>query len=674
MHSAPPKLDPPSRLSPPNQSAGIINWVVGAFAIATVVSWLQFSVSSVCCGDFDGYYHIKWSRLLWDGLRHGHLPKFTWLPLTTLSASNYADQHFLYHLLLIPFTWFSDLRLGAKFGTAAFASLAVFALYWLVLRYRVRYPMLWLAALLSCSWIFYVRLSMTRASSISILFIVAGIVLLLERKYAWLAPAAFLYVWTYNLFVLLGVLVAVWVVVAFWTERRIEWKPVLWTALGTVAGFIIHPYFPQNAKLFFEHLTSKSGAANAQAVVGSEWSSLPAWQFLDGAMVSCAAMVVGFIAFGYLLSLSPSRAPAEVRLRDRVYLQRPLLFLLFSSFLLLMTMRFVRFMEYWPPFAVLFAAFTLQEVWAARRELPDEAARVGRPAMSMPLAGLIALILVATFVYNFRQTQFTVRIATKDVDHYQAATKWMAANIPAGALIYDVNWSDFPKLFFYDTSHRYVSGLDPIYLLDVHPDLGHLNERLSRRQEQDPATAITNAFAPVEPQGVSYVFIGDYPAAPPPDWFNYMMSTGRFAMVYRDPESVILQIVAAPQPSTSAAPETPTTSATSPKEGIRHLDSPDRRKALLPRVQARFSGDIFATDEESFPGGPALVIHNSHADADWAKQLFQTDSNSISIEGLWQMGFNVYLVTDGKSNWAMKVHGNPKFRSAFANMPPPARK
>src|SRR5690242_4855036 len=157
-----------------------LGMLVGAFlAIGIVFFWLQFSTQGICCGDFDGYYHIKWSAMLWDGLRHGHFPPaFTWLPLTTLSPSHYADQHFLFHILLIPFTWTGDLTLGAKIAAALFGSLAVLSVYWLIVRYRIRYPLLWLLALAGCSWLFYARLSMTKAESISLVFMVVGIVFL----------------------------------------------------------------------------------------------------------------------------------------------------------------------------------------------------------------------------------------------------------------------------------------------------------------------------------------------------------------------------------------------------------------------------------------------------------------------------------------------------------------
>jgi len=635
----------------------LLHYAIGAASIVLVLSWLQFSLQSICCGDFDGYYHIQWSHLLWEGLRHGHLPAFTWLPLTTLNASRYADQHFLYHLLLIPFTWFADLRRGAKLGTMFFASAAVLSLYWLVLRYRIRYPLLWLLALLACSWSFYIRLSMTRASSLSILFIVAGIFLLLERKYAWLGPAAFLYVWTYNLFVILGVLVVIWAAVLCWSERRIEWRPILWTCLGTVVGFVIHPYFPRNARLFFEHLAAKSGSVSGQPVVGFEWYSLPAWQFLSSALVACAAMVVGYIAFGSALARSRG---------DRRSMQRPLLFLLFSSFLLLITLRFARFMEYWPPFAILFAAFTLENLWlnkpisppalAENKQEADATASYQPDGLSWITLGSVVILLSAALVYNLRMTRTTIVTATKGPSHYQAAAAWIRANIPPDALIYDVNWSDFPKLFFYDTSHRYVAGLDPIYLLDQHPELSRLTDRLSHGAEPDPAAAIWTQFAAVEPANLQYIFVGDYPAAPPPEWFNYMMATGKFAVIYRDSDCVILQTLYRPQ-------------GEGPVEEIRHLDSPDQRKALLPEVQRRFKGNVYGTDEEDWKGGPALVIHNPQATQDWARRLFSNDANSISGEELWQLGFHLYAVTDGKNIWVTEVKGNPKYRAAFSVAP-----
>jgi len=511
-----------------------VQLAIGVVLIGFVFWWLQFSTPSICCGDFDGYYHIKWSQLLWDGLRHGHFPPaFTWLPLTTLNPSDYADQHLLYHILLIPFTWFGDLRMGAKLATTLFGTVAVLSLYWLILRYRIRYPLLWLVALLGCSWLFYARLNMTKAQSVSILFIVVGIILLFERKYVWLWPTAFLYVWTYNLFVILGILSLIWVAIVWWSERRIEWRPLLWTGLGMVTGFVIHPYFPHNFRLFFEHVIVKSGQISLPTAAGFEWESFSSWAFLQSSVVASAAMVVGYIAFGYALSRS-----------ERIRLQRPLLFLLFSSVLAVITLRSIRFMEYWPPFAVLFAAFTLQAVWHG--ELDDVEESKGKRNGGLkrnPGVMAITLLLGILSFYSLRATKSHIDQVTKGPDHYQAGTEWLRKNVPPNALIYNLNWSDFPKLFFYDASHNYVSGLDSLYLFDQHPELAQLNERLSRGEERDPAAAIQSLFRASDPSGVSYIFVGDSPAPPSPAWLRYFMRAHKVETVYGDKECMILHLL-----------------------------------------------------------------------------------------------------------------------------------
>jgi len=67
----------------------VIYLVFGLLAILMVMTFLQTRTDAICCGDWDGYYHIKWSSMLWDNFKHGHwLPKFQWLPLTVLDPKD----------------------------------------------------------------------------------------------------------------------------------------------------------------------------------------------------------------------------------------------------------------------------------------------------------------------------------------------------------------------------------------------------------------------------------------------------------------------------------------------------------------------------------------------------------------------------------------------------------
>jgi hypothetical protein len=543
MGTAPPSVIPEANTRPsPAWKARAVHLAIGLLTLGVLFFWLQFSVQGICCGDFDGYYHVKWSAMLWDGIRHGHFPPtFTWLPLTTLSPSRYADQHFLFHILLIPFTWIGDLTWGAKIAAALFGTLAVFSVYWLLIRYGIRYPLLWLLALAGCSWLFYARLSMTKAESVSLLLMVVGVVLLFERKYVWLLPLAFVYVWTYNLFVLLGLLALIWTAVVWWSERRPEWRPLLWVALGIVAGLLINPYFPHDITLFLEHVAAKSARVTMPTGAGFEWYALPSWDFLKSSLVACTAMVVGYAAFGYALAIHRA---------DRKRLQQSSLFLLTSTALLLITIRSVRFMEYWPPFAVLFACFALEAAQGKEPNREEDAIahdasplrpkRSGKSWTALDTAP-VALLLASIALYNVHYARTTLRHVTPDPDRYQAGAEWLRQNVPLGALIYDLNWGDFPKLFFYDDTHTYVSGLDPLYLQDEHPDLEELNTRLSRRGEDHPAASIRAHFNALG-SSVNFLFVGDVPGPPSREWINYIRQADSLEVAYEDEDCMILRI------------------------------------------------------------------------------------------------------------------------------------
>lgn len=501
---------------------------IGLVAIGSLFWKLQFSTAAICCGDLDGYYHIKMSQLLWQGLRQGHFPPaFTWLPLTTLNPDKYVDHHLLFHVLQIPFTWLGDLRLGAKLSAWLFASLALFSCYWLVVRQRVSYPLLWLAALLACSAPFLYRMDMAKAISVSVVFLAAGIHLLFARKYFWLLPLAFLFTLAYDISMLLGVAALIWAAVLWRSERRVEWRPVLWVSVGILAGFVINPYFPLNVQLFYEHLLMKVRPGDFSTSVGGEWYPYDTWTFFQSCHVACVAAVTGYVLYDG---------------GDRKLSEVPLFFLIFSTVLLIINARWKRFAEYWPPFAVLFAAFALQSQLlraraAARQSTADEAAGEGarrwRPWRAAALV-VVTLALCLEMFLNARDTGRDIA-ATAPPDDYRAAMEWINANVPSGQMIFNINWDNFPKMFYYNTNHSYASGLDPTYLLDQHPDLGQLYDRIRFGEEENPAPLIRDRF------GAAYVFVSDGDIGN--EFYKRALDSGWFEEVYRDEHCSILKIL-----------------------------------------------------------------------------------------------------------------------------------
>jgi hypothetical protein len=516
--------------------------IFGFCAIVLLMVMLQFSTKAICCGDWDGYYHIRWSSLLWDNFKHFKwLPEFKWLPLTVLNANAYADHHFLFHLLQIPFLWFFEPVMAAKVATVFYGSLAIFSVYWFIFRYQIDYLLVWLGALLTCANPFFYRMNMAKAPPLTIIITIAGIYLLFERKYIWLFPLMFVFVWTYSLFPLLIFAAIIWTAIIAWNERKFEWQPLAYTFGGMVLGNIINPYFPANLGLFFEHFWTKFKVGDFDVPVGGEWYAYSGIELLTHFPVALIAMLIGYILF----------APKNGKMPEK-----STFFLGFVTILLVSQFRSKRFAEYFPPFAVLFAAFSWKEfITPLVLQLPDYFKRDIEPLLdaakdSVESANVkiikqaalvfIGIVLVATLFFNFRgveklgQTGLIDDIRNNEAaDKYENAMHWATENIPEGERIFNCNWDDFPKMFFYDQKHSYVYGLDPNYLYSKNPELYKQIGDITGGKIDDPAPIIRDQF------GAKWIFTD---AKENTDFVAKALQSGWCETAYEDSDARILQI------------------------------------------------------------------------------------------------------------------------------------
>ena len=534
------------------EATRVVYLVFGFIAIAMVLSYLQFRTSAICCGDWDGYYHIRWSQLLWENFSQGKwLPTFEWLPLTVLNPNDYNDHHFLFHLLQIPFLWFLEPVMAAKVAAVTFGTLAVFSVYWLLYRYDIDYLLVWLAAILTCANMFYYRMNMAKAPPLTIIITILGIYLLFERKYLWLLPLMFAFVWTYSLFPLLWIAALIWTVIIAWNERGFEWRPLAYTTAGLILGNVVNPYFPDNLFLFWEHAYTKIKIGSDFAVaVGGEWYPYSGMELLTHFPIAMIAMLMGYVLF----------MPRNGKLPEKATF-----FLMFVTILLAAQFRSKRFAEYFPPFAILFAAFSLQAFrQPLSAQLPDHFKRdiepfldVGKPdaeqrrraTVQLAVVTAVGVLLAVFFVLNtkglhvlgFDQEGLAETIASNEADsRYRRAMAWATGvdengkeNIPAGERIFNCNWDDFPKLFFLDTKHTYVYGLDPNYLYSENPELYKLLQDITNGKSEDAGPLIRDRF------GAKYVFAD---AKENEDMIAKLLESGWVDVVYEDDEARILRI------------------------------------------------------------------------------------------------------------------------------------
>ncbi|MBX3244794.1 MAG: hypothetical protein KF685_10090 [Acidobacteria bacterium] len=567
-------------------------YLIFAFAAtAMVMSFLQFRTDAICCGDWDGYYHIRWSQLLWESLSSGKwLPTFEWLPLTVLNPQDYNDHHFLFHLLQIPFLWFFEPVMAAKIAAIVFATLAIFSVYWLLHRYKVDYPLIWFGAIMSCANMFFYRMNMAKAPPLTIIFTVAGIYMLFERKYKWLLPLMFAFVWTYSLFPLLFIGAVIWTAIIAWNERKFEWEPLAYTGGGMILGNIINPYFPNNLTLFWEHAATKIKVGSDFAVtVGNEWYSYSGMDLLTHFPVALIAMIVGYVLF----------VPRNGKLPEKATF-----FMVFVTILLAAQFRSKRFAEYFPPFAILFAAFSWQAFTAKKvAELPAEFARDMEPyldaektrsdmivaSVKQAAAWTLGIVLIFSFMANMLGLQRlgieygglmrTISSNEKD-ERYRAAMQWATGtddkgneNIPAGERILNANWDDFPKLFFLNTKHSYVYGLDPNYLFSENPDLYKLLTEITTGKQDDAGPLIRERF------GANWVFTD---AEENDQMVAKLLENGWADVVYTDDEARILKL----RPQKGDPP------------GINDEPETEEEKRILDEAEGKDNANNAPTDDD----------------------------------------------------------------------------
>lgn len=417
----------------------------------------------------DDYYH---ARIATEIITQGRLAvQFPWLPKTILSPERFTDHHLLYHLYIAPWTfWFG--MAGAKLATVSIAA-GVFVAVWALLRQTgTRGAFLWALALFGASAPFLFRLLMIRTQGASLLLLIVALSLLFARRWRWLLPLAFAYAWLYNGFVLVLAFAALYTLAAWIADRRLEWQPVIYTALGLALGLVINPYFPQNILFITDHLGAKVDLGDSVRV-GNEW-----YPYTTGALLANSGGALLALALGLL---APSFSN---RKRDRVDNT-----LLFAALLtLVMVLRSRRFIEYYPAFALLFAA-TAWGRGAVR--LADWLPRRLRFRWLLPLG---AAAVAGVFAYGVLMEVYRDAQDARSPDYLAGAAAWLRENTPDGAMIFQTDWDDFTRLFYHNTRSVYLVGLDPTYLEIADPALWDDWVDITQGKVTEPSQVIQTRF------------------------------------------------------------------------------------------------------------------------------------------------------------------------------------
>ncbi|MBI2985022.1 MAG: hypothetical protein HYY50_05370 [Candidatus Kerfeldbacteria bacterium] len=524
-------------------------WLSYLFVFVVTFAFFLALQASPIFADPDSFYHAKMAILIRD---QGAIHDFSWLGLTVLGAQ-YTDQHFLYHVALIPFvTWLPPL-IGIKLATVFFGALLATVVYWLMRQHGVRWALAFVLILV-LTRPFAFRISLAKAPSTSLVFLFIGLGWAWQYHLRRLFGLAFTYVWYYGGFPLLTVGTAIYAGVSTlhnrfisrinphrWTQKilalvsrhsrthrvkRLNLRLIMTVIGGTLAGLVINPYFPVNFP-FYSHQLISIGVINFRDVigVGGEWYP---YGFND---------LVGNTA---LTSLVVLLALAGVLVRFRAQTKQALTLGLLAAFFFVLTLKSRRYVEYYVPTALLFAAYSLTDTLKGRfgHLVGSELYYFwrqrwwGRALISFVVTlGLVGLgYLGGRDAYgNWQDLRQGFRAS-----QYVAAANWLANHTPAGSRVVHSDWDEFPLLFYHNSHNTYIAGLDPTFLYQAdHQRYWTWVDITLGKYRGDLYEAVTMKLAS------AYVFIaGDHQGME-----DLVRQDGRFILRYRDDEAAIYEAV-----------------------------------------------------------------------------------------------------------------------------------
>jgi hypothetical protein len=196
-----------------------------------------------------------------------------------------------------------------------------------------------------------------------------------------------------------------------------------------------------------------------------------------------------------------------------------------------------RFVEYFPPFALIFAAFA----WAPLLPdpQPDSAHQLGLPRsrfwanlQANVSFILLTLAVLAGIIKSIPAVQDQIQ-KSKPYNLYAGASAWLARNTLAGERVFQTDWDDFPRLFFYNTHNTYLAGLDPTYMQLYDASLYDTWVKITRGEVERPSQVIASRFS------AHYV----HSDLNHKNFLRLAAEDPGFKEVYRDDQAVVYEIV-----------------------------------------------------------------------------------------------------------------------------------
>lgn len=390
--------------------------------------------------------------------------EFPWATASVIGDVG-ADIWWGFHLFLMPVSWMAPGLIQIQIAGVLVLSTALMILYWAARELKLPNPWLWPLLIVGASAGVNWRMTMIRPQVLSLALLALLIAFLINRNPRAVFGSAFAFAFIHQ--------TASWIVlplvVAFCVLLRISdvpfrGKELGFAALGLIAPWIARPN-PVGALEVMKVQILDLSRARAERIplnFGTELGPYPLWSFLTGLglFLGFSVMILGL----WKMNNSEERSNAGV-----VFALSGL-----SVALLVATVWITR-RALDPAMAILVVTLGVSSIGLGARELQI---LTGVGLSLCAITGITSQALLEKHGVN------PMRLV--------GVTQALKREVPPGDVVTHTWWPMFADLMYWDPSHRYIGGMDPIFQYSHSPEKWFALRNLSR--DTDPGNTLTILF------------------------------------------------------------------------------------------------------------------------------------------------------------------------------------
>jgi hypothetical protein len=415
----------------------------------------------------DHYFHIRFAEKIFNNGFFESFRDFKSLYFTKITAGeHFIYYNFLFYLVLIPFTFVTPLYLGIKFYAIFIMASTGTILYRIIKSFNIKYSFVHVVLFFAIiSPVLTQRLFLARPFVFAPVLLLLLLTMLYKRKYLWVFLFSFLYLfWHTATFFMPFIISVVFFVAVSLYSGSYNWRPILYTLVGTTLALILVNIINTGffISIYDNIITVIKNITTGNKINIQEGNELYKRNFFEYFYENLILFTLYITAIVMHVSVYFKERKSILTLESEVKNRRSLelTLFLFSSliFLAIFNVSF-RFSDTFIFFAWFYVVFYYSGI-LNKIKINDLHFRRSLRVVF----GVVLVLLFSSSLINLNDSfAYANRPAT-----FEKVGNYLGYNLKDGEVVFNLDWSWFPQLYYYAPNQNYVIGLEPklTYLYD----------------------------------------------------------------------------------------------------------------------------------------------------------------------------------------------------------------